>query len=218
MDKQIKTTELFGHFPTYLENLFSSHAYPWELLPLIGAAIKDIAHSYGFTEISDGIWVGENVKISKSATLIAPLLIGDACEIRPSAYLRGNVITGRECVIGNSSEVKNSILLDGVQIPHYNYVGDSILGNLSHLGAGAICSNLKSDKKSVVIKADKDYPTKLRKVGAFIGDGADIGCGCVLNPGTVIGQHTSVYPLIALRGVYAPYLIVKSATESVKRT
>ena len=145
-------------------------------------------------------------------------VIGPGTEIRPGAYLRGNVITGPNCVIGNSSELKNAVLLEKVQVPHYNYVGDSILGNFSHMGAGSICSNLKSDGSNVVIRGDRDYETGLRKVGGILADHADIGCGCVLNPGTVIGKNTSVYPLTALRGVYPADCIVKSTDNVVKRT
>ena len=217
MVKKVKISELFENIPDFLSEFFASCEYPWELLPKIKNEIKAIAERSGFTEISDGVWVGKGVKISESATLAAPLIIGDNTEIRPGAYLRGNVIIGCGCVIGNSSEVKNSIILNSVQIPHYNYVGDSVLGYHSHMGAGSVCSNLKSDGGSVVIHADSDYPTGLRKVGAFLGDGADIGCGCVLNPGTVVGRGTSVYPLTALRGVYPSGCIVKSADTVVKR-
>jgi len=144
-------------------------------------------------------------------------MIGAGTEIRPGAFLRGNVITGENCVIGNSSELKNCVLLDTVQVPHYNYVGDSVLGNHAHMGAGSICSNLKSDGKAVVIHGDEDYETGLRKIGGILADGADIGCGCVLNPGTVIGKNTSVYPLTALRGVFPEESIVKSVDNVVKR-
>ncbi|MBQ7976177.1 MAG: UDP-N-acetylglucosamine pyrophosphorylase, partial [Clostridia bacterium] len=132
-------------------------------------------------------------------------------------FIRGSVITGANCVIGNSSELKNCVLLDKVQVPHYNYVGDSILGNHSHMGAGSICSNLKSDGKPVVIHGDEEYKTGLRKIGAILADGADVGCGCVLNPGTIIGKNTSVYPLNALRGVFPSGCIVKSQNDIVKR-
>ena len=127
------------------------------------------------------------------------------------------MITGENCVLGNSSELKNAILLDKVQVPHYNYVGDSVLGNRAHMGAGSICSNLKSDGKSVVIHGDSDIETGLRKIGGILADGADIGCGCVINPGTVIGKNTSVYPLTALRGVYPENCIVKSTDKIVVR-
>ena len=137
--------------------------------------------------------------------------------MRPGAFIRGNVFVGENCVIGNSTEIKNSILLNKAQVPHYNYVGDSILGNYSHMGAGSICSNLKSDGKAVVIHGDSEYETGLRKIGAILGDRADIGCGCVLNPGTVIGSNTSVYPLNALRGVFTSDSIVKSINNVVER-
>ncbi|MBR2477154.1 MAG: UDP-N-acetylglucosamine pyrophosphorylase [Clostridia bacterium] len=181
-------------------------------------ALKQIALGLdGFRCVSEGVLVGEDVKIHPSAVIEGPAIIGPGTEIRPGAYIRGSVITGKNCVIGNSTELKNCILLDNVQVPHYNYVGDSVLGNKAHMGAGSICSNLKSGGGNVVIHGDEEYPTGLRKVGAFLGDGADVGCGCVLNPGTVVGKGTSVYPLTSLRGVYPPECIVKTCAEYVKR-
>ena len=153
----------------------------------------------------------------RSAVAVYPAVIGHGCEVRVGAYIRGNVITGENCVIGNSSELKNCILLSRVQVPHYNYVGDSVLGNRAHMGAGAICSNLKSDKSNVAVKGDEIYETGLRKFGAILGDGADIGCGSVLNPGTVIGRESSVYPLTSVRGVIPCRCIVKSSSEIVVR-
>ena len=157
------------------------------------------------------------MQIANTATILPPAIIGAGTEIRPGAYLRGNVICGYNCVIGNSTELKNVVLLDKVQVPHYNYVGDSVLGNRAHLGGGAICSNLKADGKNVVIHGDQEYETGLRKIGAILGDHADVGCGCVLNPGTVVGKNTSVYPLTSLRGVYPADCIVKAQKEIVKR-
>ncbi|MBQ4145458.1 MAG: UDP-N-acetylglucosamine pyrophosphorylase [Clostridia bacterium] len=171
----------------------------------------------GYTEIKEGVLVGENVKIYPTVTIEAPAIIGSGTEIRPGAFIRGSVITGENCVLGNSSELKNCILLNKVQVPHYNYVGDSVLGNKAHMGAGSICSNLKTDGKPVVIHGDEEYVTGLRKIGGILADGADIGCGCVLNPGTVIGKNTSVYPLNALRGVFPEGCIVKSMQNIVKR-
>lgn len=171
----------------------------------------------GFAEIADGVLVGSNVKIYPTSTIEGPTVIGSGSEIRPGAFIRGGVITGENCVIGNSSELKNCILLENVQVPHYNYVGDSILGNKAHMGAGSICSNLKSDGKNVVVHGEKEYVTGLRKLGAILGDGADIGCGCVLNPGTVIGKGTSVYPLTCIRGVIDEFSIVKSSENIVKK-
>ena len=157
----------------------------------------------------------KDAKVAKSALICGPCIIGKGTEVRHCAYIRGSVIVGDGCVIGNSTEVKNAIIFDNCQCPHYNYVGDSVLGNHSHLGAGSICSNLKSDGKSVVIHAEEDIETGLRKVGGMLGDGADIGCGCVLNPGTVVGKGTSVYPLTALRGVIPGGCIVKQMNDIV---
>ncbi len=219
LQKKVKTSELFECNCPYLVSLFKKHEYPWQMLPEIKEYINSLIGDGldGFSEIAYGVYIGKNVKIHESAVIEAPAIIGDGTEIRVGAFLRGSVITGRNCVIGNSTELKNCILLDGVQVPHYNYVGDSILGNHAHLGASSICSNLKSDKKAVVIHAEKDYETSLRKVGAILADGADVGCGCVLNPGTVIGKNTSVYPLNSLRGVFPEGCIVKSQNNIVKR-
>ncbi|MBE6605315.1 MAG: UDP-N-acetylglucosamine pyrophosphorylase [Ruminococcaceae bacterium] len=189
------------------------------MLPQIGAYIDMLIKNglEGFTELSPDVWVGEDVKIYPTATIEPPVIIGSGTQIRPGAFLRGNVITGEGCVIGNSSELKNCVLLDRVQVPHYNYVGDSVLGNHAHMGAGAVCSNLKSDGKPVVIHGEQEYHTGLRKVGGLLGDGADVGCGCVLNPGTVVGKGTSVYPLTALRGVIPPGCIVKQMNDIVPK-
>lgn len=219
LNKAVKTKELFECEVSYLKSLFESCEYPWEMLPLLKDYIKKLIENgiEGFTEISEGVLVGKDVKIYPTATIEAPAIIGDGTEVRPGAFIRGSVITGKNCVIGNSSELKNCVLLDKVQVPHYNYVGDSVLGNFAHMGAGSICSNLKSDGKAVVIHADKDYETGLRKIGGILADHADIGCGCVLNPGTVVGKNTSVYPLTALRGVYSGGCIVKSPDNIVER-
>ena len=219
MLNKIKTAELFCCETEYLCELFENSEYPWEMLPQIkGLAEKIIEKGIvGYKLISENVLVGENVKISPTAVIEGPTVIGSGSEIRPGAYIRGSVITGENCVIGNSSELKNCILLNRVQVPHCNYVGDSVLGNRAHMGAGAICSNLKSDGKPVVIHADTDINTKLRKIGGILADGADIGCGCVLNPGTVIGKNTSVYPLTMLRGVYGENLIVKATDKTVER-
>lgn len=219
MNKSVLTKDLFECSTPYLTELFCKHLYPWEILPEIKPYILALIEKGldGFEQISENVYVGKNVKIYPSATIEGPAIIGDGTEIRPGAFIRGSVITGENCVIGNSSELKNCVLLSGVQVPHYNYVGDSILGNKAHMGAGSICSNLKSDKKNIVIHGDKDYETGLRKIGGILADGADIGCGCVLNPGTVIGKNTSVYPLNALRGVFPGECIVKSQDRIVKR-
>jgi len=212
MNKCVKTKELFDCKTPYLKELFDNCEYPWEMLPKLKDYINALIEKGmpGFTKYADGVLVGENVKIYPTATIEAPAIIGAGTEIRPGAFIRGSVITGENCVIGNSSELKNCVLLDKVQVPHYNYVGDSVLGNHAHMGAGSICSNLKSDGKPVVIHGDEEYNTGIRKIGGILADNADVGCGCVLNPGTVIGKNTSVYPLTALRGVFPSGCIVKT--------
>ncbi len=217
MNKLIKTQDLYQCKVDYLVDWFEKFEYPWQILPKISEKIEGLLKSgiSGFSELKAGVLVGQNVKISNYVTIEAPTIIGHGTEIRPGVFIRGNVITGSDCVLGNSSEFKNCILLDKVQAPHYNYVGDSILGNKAHLGAGTVCSNLKTDGKNVVIHANEALNTGMRKVGGILGDGADIGCGCVINPGTVIGKNTWVYPLTALRGVYPANCIVKSPANVV---
>ncbi len=215
----ITTKALYNCKVHFLYEFFAQSEYPWDMLPKIKDFIKNLIKEGidGYTLLSDGVLVGKNVKISPFATIQAPAIIGDGCELRPGAYIRGNVIIGRNCVIGNSTELKNCILLDDVEVPHYNYVGDSILGNHAHMGAGSVCSNLKADNKNVVIHSDINYDTGLRKVGAMLADNANVGCNCVMNPGTIICKNTSVYPLTSLRGVYPPDSIVKASDIIVKR-
>ncbi len=218
MNINLKTSELFDCKTDYLKELFNASTYPWDMIPLIKDYIISLIFKGipDFKKLNDMVLVGENVKIHPSAVIIPPVILGDDTELRPGSYIRGNVITGRGCVIGNSTEIKNSILLDGVQVPHYNYVGDSILGNKAHMGAGSICSNLKSDGKNIVIHSNPPVNTGLRKLGAILADNADIGCSCVLNPGTVVGKGTRVYPLLALRGVYPEKSIVKTIDKYVE--
>ena len=217
MNKLIKTKELYQCQVEYLEDWFEQYEYPWQMLPEISTKIESLLRSgiSGFSELKAGVLVGKNVKISEYVTIEAPAIIGHGTEIRPGAFIRGNIITGSDCVLGNSSEFKNCILLDKVQAPHYNYVGDSVLGNRVHMGAATVCSNLKTDGKAVVIHADESVNTGIRKIGAILADDVDIGCGCVINPGTVIGKNTWVYPLTALRGVYSENCIVKSQKDVV---
>lgn len=214
---QIRTNELFDCNIEYLSDSFGASAYPWEILPRIQPTIAKLLERgmSGYTRYSDTALIGENVTIARTATIEGFVILGPGCEIRPGAYIRGSVIAGRDCVIGNSTELKNCILLDHVQVPHYNYVGDSILGNFAHMGAGAICSNFRADGREVTVHGDTDYPTRLQKVGAFIGDHGEIGCGSVLNPGTIIGRGTRVYPLTCVRGVIPGGMIVKSMSDII---
>lgn len=215
----VLTKELFDCKTEYLKDFFDKHEYPWQMLPHIKDLIQELLDKGipGYKLLKEGVLVGENVKIADNSTIIAPAIIGSNSEIRPGAYIRGNVITGEKCTLGNSSEFKNCILLFHVEAPHYNYVGDSILGNYAHMGAGSICSNLKSDGRNIVIHGDTDIETGLRKIGAILGDRADIGCQSVLNPGTVIGKSTQVYPLSMVRGVIVENSIYKAKDNIVNK-
>ena len=193
-------------------HILDSVLYPWEVITVLNQAIENIIREGidGYHLINEGVLAGNNVRIADTARIEGPTIISDGCELRHGAYIRGSVILGKGCVVGNSTEIKNSILMDGAQAPHFNYVGDSILGKGAHLGAGAICSNLRSDKETVAIKgADFSLDTGLRKLGAILGDGVEVGCGAVLCPGTVIGKNTTVYPLTMARGVYPANCIIK---------
>ena len=215
----IKNSDLFADISPLFSPLFDDIEYPWELLPRIKDFIIRLLSegAEGYSLLFDGVLVGRDVKIAPTAVIEGTAVIGHGTVLRPGAYLRGGVLIGEGCVIGNSTELKNCLIMNRAQVPHYNYVGDSVLGRGAHMGAGAVCSNLKSDGKNVVIHGKRDYETGLRKVGAFLGDGADVGCGCVLSPGTVVGCGSSVYPLTHLRGVIPAGCIVKSPDNIVKR-
>lgn len=197
-----------------------SFAYPWEAL----AGLKEFIYGLGKTlppeyrEIKEGVWVHREAAVADTAHIGAPAIIGRGTEIRHCAFIRGSALIGEECVVGNSTEIKNAVLFDGVQAPHFNYVGDSILGYKSHLGAGAITSNVKSDRTPVFVgRGEEKRGTGLKKLGAVLGDYAEIGCNCVLNPGTIVGRNTSAYPLTALRGIYPADSIIKAADKIVER-
>lgn len=211
---EITCGKLFESVPEYLSDLFKRVNYPWEVLPIISGYIDEI-YDYciknGFSVYADGVLIGKNVTVAESATILAPAIIGHETEIRPGAYIRGNVITGTGCVIGNSSEIKNTVILDFAQIPHFNYAGDSVIGNYAHMGAGAVCSNLKADKSTIIVKSKPPINSGLRKFGAILGDRTEIGCGCVLNPGTVVCPNTRIYPLTSVRGVIPKNSIMKSS-------
>ena len=220
MKNSLKCQLLFTLDSILFKELFYGIAYPWEVLSTLKQQIASLVKLGvdGYTLLSEGVLIGKGVRIADTARIEAPAILGDGCEVRHGAYIRGSVILGKGCVVGNSSEIKNSVLFDGAQVPHFNYVGDSVLGKGAHLGAGAICSNLRSDKKNVVIKGDDLYiETGLRKLGAILGDGVEIGCGAVLCPGTVIGKNTSVYPLTLARGIYPGNSIVKNTNIVVSK-
>ena len=192
----------------YLKN----YTYPWEALKGIKECIISLGSTLGeeFIEVSPQVWVHKTAKIAPSAHLGAPCIIGAETEVRHCAFIRGAALVGDGCVVGNSVELKNVILFDKVQVPHYNYVGDSILGYKAHMGAGSITSNVKSDKSLVVIHCDPAIPTGIKKVGAMLGDNVEVGCNSVLNPGTVIGRNSNIYPLSCVRGTVPENSIYKT--------
>ena len=197
----MKIEELFSFEQSIAAELLKSKTYPWECLPIIHEFIIDLGKKLNkefFEEIGENIWVEKTAKVSSSATIIGPSIIDEGTEIRPNAYIRGDVIIGKNSIVGNSTELKNCILLDEVQVPHFNYVGDSILGYKSHLGAGSILSNYRLDEQEIIIDGKN---TNLKKVGAFIGDGSQVGCNSVLNPGTILEKNTIIFPLSNIKGV-----------------
>ena len=194
--------------------------YPWQALKGISQMVETLGQTLPadeFVQLSDRVWAHRTAKIAPTAYLGAPCIIGANTEVRHGAYIRGSALVGADCVVGNSVELKNVILFDGVQVPHYNYVGDSILGYKAHMGAGSVTSNVKSDKSLVTIHTQPPIPTGLKKVGAMLGDYAEIGCNAVLNPGTVIGRRSSVYPTSCVRGVIPEDSIYKNSETIVKR-
>jgi NDP-sugar pyrophosphorylase family protein len=216
-----KITNLYNLNETIAADLFEGLIYPWEALPKIGDFIRTLGASLDtehFEKRGEDIWVAKNAKVAPTACLNGPLIIDENAEIRHCAFIRGNAIVGKGAVVGNSTELKNVVLFNSVQVPHYNYVGDSILGYKSHMGAGSITSNVKSDKTLVVVKdKEEQIETGLKKFGAMLGDFVEVGCGSVLNPGTVIGSHTNVYPLSSVRGVVAAHSIYKNQNEIVEK-
>ena len=202
---------------TMAKELLLSKTYPWEVLPFIHDAILQVGSTLSkeeYDQVEEDIWIAKSAKVAKTASIHGPAIIGKNAEIRHCAFIRGNAFVGEGAVVGNSTELKNVILFNKVQVPHYNYVGDSILGYCSHMGAGSITSNVKSDKTLVVIKAGEErIETGIKKVGAMLGDYVEVGCGSVLNPGTVIGAHTNIYPLSMTRGYIPANSIYKKQGE-----
>lgn len=216
-----KISNLYDLEQTIAKELFEGLTYPWEALAKISDFIKKIGpalDSEKFEQRGENIWVAKSAKVAPTAFLNGPLIIDEDAEIRHCAFVRGSAIVGKGSVVGNSTELKNVIIFNSVQVPHYNYVGDSILGYKSHMGAGSITSNVKSDKTLVVVKDDNEkIETGLKKFGAMLGDYVEVGCNSVLNPGTVIGRHTNVYPLSSVRGVVPANSIYKNRNEVVEK-
>lgn len=219
--EQIKNIELFDFKETIASDIFEGLSYPWEVLPKIHDFIIELGRKLSkdiYEEKGDNIWVAKNAKVAPTACLNGPLIVDENAEIRHCAFIRGNAIIGKGAVVGNSTELKNVILFNKVQVPHYNYVGDSILGYKSHMGAGAITSNVKSDKTPVSVKGKNEkFETGLKKMGAILGDNVEVGCNSVLNPGTIIGQNSNIYPTSMVRGVVPSDSIYKTKTEIAEK-
>ena len=219
--KQVTIKELYDLTETVAKPLLESVTYPWEALPKIKDFIIELGNSLDPSEYEkrgENIWIHRSATVFDSAYIAGPCIIGKDTEVRQCAFIRGSALVGDNCVVGNSTELKNVIIFNNVQVPHYNYVGDSILGFHSHMGAGSITSNVKSDKTLVHVKgADFDIATGMKKFGAMLGDYVEVGCNSVLNPGTVIGSHSNIYPLSRVRGYVPPNSIYKDQHDIVTK-
>ena len=217
-----KIKNLYNLEETIAKDLFEGAVYPWEVLPKISDFIKKLGATLSEEEYEkrgEDIWIAKSATVAPTAYIHGPAIIGKEAEVRHCAFIRGNAIVGEGAVVGNSTELKNVILFNKVQVPHYNYVGDSVLGYKAHMGAGSITSNVKSDKKLVVVKsADEQIETGLKKFGAMLGDEVEVGCNSVLNPGTVVGRNSNIYPLSCVRGVIPSGHIFKNAKEIIKKS
>ena len=216
-----KIKNLYNLNETIASALFEGAEYPWEVLPKISAFILELGSTLSkeeYDQVSENIWIAKSATVAPTAYIGGPAIIGKNAEVRHCAFIRGNAIVGEGAVVGNSTELKNVVLFNKVQVPHYNYVGDSILGYKAHMGAGSITSNVKSDKKLVVVKeGEQRMETGLKKFGAMLGDEVEVGCGSVLNPGTVIGTRTNIYPLSSVREVVPGNSIYKKRGEVVEK-
>ncbi len=219
--EECKISNLYNLDETIAKDIFNGCEYPWEVLPKIKDFIIKLGESLDkneYEKIGENVWIAKSAKIAPTAYINGPAIIGKEAEVRHCAFIRGNAIVGQKAVVGNSTELKNVILFNNVQVPHYNYVGDSILGYKSHMGAGSITSNVKSDKKLVIVKnGNEKIETGLKKFGSMVGDNVEVGCGSILNPGSVIGRNTNIYPLSSVRGVVKPNSIYKNQNEIVTK-
>lgn len=219
MKEQITIQNLYTLKETLAKELLEQYTYPWEVLPHIGAFIMKIGPTLPkdiYEEKGENIWIAKTAKIYPNHYIAGPCIIGERTEVRPGAFIRGNALVGNDCVVGNSTELKNVILFNHVQVPHYNYVGDSVLGFYSHMGAGSITSNVKADKTLVHVKGkDFNLDTGLKKMGAMLGDHVEVGCNSVLNPGSVICSNSNIYPVSMVRGVVPPCSVYKDKDHIV---
>jgi NDP-sugar pyrophosphorylase family protein len=221
MNNKITIHELFDLNETIAAKVFEGCTYPWEVLAKIGDFIMELGNmlpAHEYEKRGDNIWIAKSATVYESAYINGPCIIGKNAEVRHCAFIRGKAIVGEGAVVGNSTELKNVILFNKVQVPHYNYVGDSILGYRSHMGAGSITSNVKSDKQLITIKGpDEAIETGIKKIGAFLGDFVEVGCGSVMNPGTIIGRNSNIYPLSSVRGYVPEDSIFKSQNQIVRK-
>ena len=221
MMKDFTISNMLDLNETIAAELFEGKTYPWEVLPEIGDFIIKLGKTLDPSEYEkkgENVWIAKSATVAPTASITGPAIIGREAEVRHCAFIRGKAIVGEGAVVGNSTELKNVILFNKVQVPHYNYVGDSILGYKAHMGAGSITSNVKSDKKLITIKApDMPIDTGIKKIGAFLGDGVEVGCGSVLNPGTIVGKNSNIYPLSSVRGFVPAGSIYKNKTEIVEK-
>ncbi len=219
--KEFTTENLYNLEETIAAELFEGAEYPWELLPKISSFIVELGKKLPeekFTRVKENVWIAKSAKVAPSANINGPAIIDEEAEIRHCAFIRGNAIVGKGAVVGNSTELKNVVLFNKVQVPHYNYVGDSILGFKSHMGAGSITSNVKSDKTLVVVKnGEEKLETGLKKFGAMLGDNVEVGCNSVLNPGTVVGRNSNIYPTSMVRGCIPAGSIYKKQGEIAEK-
>ena len=219
--KELTVKELYTLDETIAKDIFEGVTYPWEVLPKIGDFIVELGKTLSkeeYDQVEENVWIAKSANVFPSAYIHGPAIIGKDAEVRHCAFIRGNAIVGEGAVVGNSTELKNVILFNKVQVPHYNYVGDSVLGYKAHMGAGSITSNVKSDKKLVVVKTPEGgIETGRKKFGAMLGDEVEVGCGTVLNPGSVVGRHTNIYPLSSVRGYVPAGSIYKRQGEVVEK-
>lgn len=216
----LRVTDLYDLTHTRLGDCLQRVTYPWQILSDLDEHIRRLGQTLPadrFERRANDVWVAKSATVAPTAYIAGPCIIDEDAEIRHGAFIRGSAMVGKGAVVGNSTELKNCLLFDGVQVPHYNYVGDSVLGYKAHLGAGAITSNVKSDKSLVVIRGAESFSTGRKKCGAMVGDFAEVGCGAVLNPGTVIGKHAQIYPTSCVRGVIPPNCIYKDAAHIIPK-
>lgn len=218
---KLKIEDLLNLKETIASSIFDGATYAWEVLPLLSEYIIELGASLSedeYSKVSEDVWISRTAIVAPTASINGPAIIGHKAEVRHCAYIRGSVIVGEETIVGNSTELKNTLLFNEVQVPHYNYVGDSILGNKAHIGAGGITSNQKSDKTLITVNVDGErIETTLRKFGTILGDNVEVGSNSVLNPGSVVGRGSNVYPLSMVRGYVPPNSIYKRQGEVVKK-